>query len=98
MCIRDRRDAKWVELGGERLAALLDQAAAQLADMVVYDFSAEGRAAWQGKVGNKDFVRVNDVGFAGRPIRQGDDWAWVHAVSYTHLDVYKRQGCSTTTP
>ena len=73
-----QRDAKWVELGGERIAALLDQAAAQLADMVVYDFSAEGRAAWQGKVGNKDFVRVNDVGFAGRPIRQGDDWAWVH--------------------
>lgn len=39
----------------------------------------EGRAAWQGKVGNKDFVRVNDVGFAGRPIHaRGDDWAWVH--------------------
>lgn len=71
------RGAKWAGLGRERLVALMDEAADQLVDMLVFDFSGEGRATWQAKIGNKEFVRVNDVGFPGRPIRQEQDWAWV---------------------
>ncbi len=57
---------------------MLDEAADQLVDMLVYDFSSEGRNNWQTKIDKKEFARINDVGFGGRAIRQGQDWVWVN--------------------
>lgn len=74
---RGERDRKWAELGSDRLTALVDEAVVQLGDMLAFDFSNEGRATWQAKIGDKEFVRVNDVGFPGRSLRQAPDWAWV---------------------
>lgn len=74
---RGERDRKWAELGSDRLTSLVDEAIMQLGDMLAFDFSDEGRATWQAKIGDKEFVRVNDVGFPGRALRQGPDWAWV---------------------
>ena len=71
------RPAHWAGLGRERLQALLDEAADQLVDMLVYDFSSEGRAAWRAGVEKGAFARVNGMGFGGREIRRGPDWIWV---------------------
>lgn len=71
------RSASWAALGRERLHGLMDEAAGQLVDMLVYDFSSEGRARWQAKIEKGAFARVNDVGFGGREIRRGPGWVWV---------------------
>lgn len=74
---RAERGAKWALLGREGLQALMDEAADQLVDMLVYDFSSDGRANWQAKVGKGAFARVNDVGFGGEMVREGPGWVWV---------------------
>ena len=67
---------RWTTLGSDQLGKYLDEGIEQLVDMLVYDFSAEGRKEWMASAGNKDFVRVKGIGFAGIEVRKGDDWAW----------------------
>lgn len=71
------RFAKWAGLGRERMREMMDEAADQLVDMLVYDFSSEGRATWQAKIGKKEFAHISVFGFPGRTIRQKPDWVWV---------------------
>jgi hypothetical protein len=67
---------RWTTLGSDQLGKYLDEGIEQLVDMLVYDFSAEGRKEWMASAGNKDFVRVKGIGFPGIEVRKGDDWAW----------------------
>lgn len=66
----------WVALGSVGMAQLLDQGIAQTTDMLVQDFSAEGRAAWETKAKGQS-VTVGGNVYEGMPVRQGEGWAWV---------------------
>lgn len=55
----------WVALGAESLAQLLDHGIAQTTDMLVHDFSAEGRAQWEAKKKG--------------PVQYGEGPAWVRS-------------------
>ena len=48
------------------------------------------------KAGKNDCATANN-GCRGHVEKDKDPMAWIYAVSYTHLDVYKRQACSTST-
>jgi len=66
----------WIKFGTDGIAQLLDQGIDQVTDMLVQDFSAEGRATWNIKPRKQSAV-VNGNVYAGMPVRQGDGWAWV---------------------
>jgi hypothetical protein len=67
---------RWTGLGKTRLAAMLDQGVAQSTDMLVYDFSAAGRAAWDQKI-KREQVMVNGTHYAGVAVRQSPEWVWM---------------------
>lgn len=67
--------AAWTGFGGDALVAMLDEGMRQSVDMLVYDFSAEGRARWD------DFDRKASVQLAGRSypglkVREAPEWVW----------------------
>lgn len=66
---------RWTQLGGAGLARVLDEGIAQTTDMLVYDFSAQGRAEWTQPVDGS--VTVRGITYRGRPLRRDNDWAWV---------------------
>lgn len=66
----------WLAFGAAGMAQLLDQGIAQATDMLVQDFSAEGRAAWELKTKGQS-VAVGGNIYQGTPVRQGEGWAWV---------------------
>ncbi|HVK51968.1 MAG TPA: hypothetical protein VM469_09565 [Pseudoxanthomonas sp.] len=70
--------ASWTRIGGARMGAMLDEAINQTVDMIVYDFSAEGRALWPLNH-NKETTRVQNIGYPGRDVRHGDQWAWIRS-------------------
>jgi hypothetical protein len=67
---------RWAGMGSAGLSALLDQGVDQAADMLVYDFSAAGRAEWDQKI-KRETAAVKGVEYRGRAVRQGADWVWV---------------------
>ena len=69
---------RWVGMGKTQLAALLDQGVAQSTDMLVYDFSAAGRAAWDQKIKRQN-VMVNGTNYAGLAVRQSPEWVWMRS-------------------
>jgi hypothetical protein len=66
----------WVVLGAAGLAQLLDQGIAQTTDMLVQDFSDEGRSWWNVKP-KGGAVTVDGNVYEGQPVREGEGWAWV---------------------
>lgn len=66
----------WESMGSERLSALLDEATGQTVDMLVYNFSEEGRAAWA-KAPNLGPAVLEGRRFGGNTLKKGDDWVWV---------------------
>lgn len=72
----EQPEKDWLGFGKEGLAILLDQGIAQVTDMLVQDFSAEGRSMWDAKP-KKESVVVAGTVYPGLPVRQGADWAWV---------------------
>lgn len=66
---------RWTRLGDAGLARVLDEGIAQTIDMLVYDFSTQGRAEWTQPVDGS--VTVRGITYRGRPLRQDNDWAWV---------------------
>lgn len=66
---------RWAHMGEAGLSQLLDEGIAQVTDMLVYDFSAQGRAEWSQPA--KGEVVLGDETYDGKPIRQGEGWAWV---------------------
>jgi hypothetical protein len=69
---------RWVALGGDGLARLLDEGIAQTTDMLAYDFSPTGRAEWT-LTGKGEFAQAAGQRYPGHPVRQGEGWAWVRA-------------------
>lgn len=64
----DQDAQRWLGMGKSKLQALLDQGITQVTDMVVYDFTAEGRLeAADSSKGKVRQVRVND------------DWYWARS-------------------
>lgn len=70
--------ASWTRIGGARMGAMLDEAINQTVDMIVHDFTAEGRALWPLNH-NKERTRVDNLSYLGREVRHGDQWAWVRS-------------------
>lgn len=67
---------RWAGMGKARLAAMLDQGVAQSTDMLVYDFSAAGRAAWEQKI-KREHVMLLGADYAGVAVRQSPEWVWM---------------------
>ena len=100
MCIRDRLNAQsyqnssWTLLSGVAalglFLALLGSRVLLTAVRNGYDLAARSPEGLQGafRVRDKDLIRV-----LARSLDQKDPWVLLSrpAVSYTHLDVYKRQ-------
>lgn len=65
---------RWSALGSGPLAMLLDTGVAQVTDMLVYDFSAEGRA--ERAMPKRGSTAFNGRLFNGQHVRTGKDWVW----------------------
>lgn len=66
----------WLALGAPGLAAVVDRGIQQAADMLVNDFTAESRAAWNAKV-KGEAVNLSGMRYTGVPVRQGEGWSWL---------------------
>lgn len=67
---------QWADLGKPTLTALLDQGITQSVDMVVYDFSDEGRAQWE-QSNKKMFAPLKGRRYPGMALRTEQDYVWV---------------------
>lgn len=69
---------RWIALGKQGMAALLDAGVDQVVDMIVYDFSAQGRQESSVKAAheNADF---HGKTYSGRKVRADPNWIWVRA-------------------
>ncbi|MBX3711377.1 MAG: hypothetical protein KF800_05405 [Lysobacter sp.] len=65
----------WQALGGPRLVELLDQAVLHSVDMLVFDFSREGRAEW-GKFDRRASASIDGRNVPGIHQRAGEGWVW----------------------
>jgi hypothetical protein len=68
--------AVWQSIPSPALEAMLDEGIQQVADMLVYDFSAQGRNDWSLKT-KKATSKLGGRSFAGLQLRDGDGWIWV---------------------
>ena len=68
--------ARWTAIGGPELQRKLELGVEQVTDMLVYDFSTEGRAEGALKVTRKDSSQFKGQVVYGRRLRTGDDWYW----------------------
>lgn len=67
---------RWVAIGKDGLAALLNQGVKQVSDMLAYDFSTEGRAlAMQASSGKKTEFKGKQ--YKGTVLRETPDFIWV---------------------
>ena len=73
--VSEENPQRWAGMGPARLAALLDQGVEQATDMLVYDFSATGRAEWGQKI-KRETATVKGASYPGRAVRQGEGWVW----------------------
>ncbi len=70
--------AAWHSLSSGELAGLLDESMRHVIDMMVYDFSADGRAGWDANV-RLGRARHNDRLYGGLEVRRGDEWIWLRS-------------------
>lgn len=75
----DDNAKRWADMGAARLSAVLDQGIAQTTDMLVYDFSSEGRNAQWDKAFKHENTTVKGMSYPGHALRQTTDWAWVRS-------------------
>ena len=64
----------WTQLGDGALPAMLDFGIVQVTDMVVYDFSSEGRA--ERLIPKRGSTAFGGKSFDGQQVRVGDHWVW----------------------
>lgn len=67
--------AAWTAFGGDALVAMLDEGVRQSIDMLVFDFSAEGRAQWE-NFDRKASVRLAGRSYPGLKVRETPEWVW----------------------
>ena len=72
---KDERIAYWQSAPTPALEKMLDHAIRQAAEMIAFDFSAEGRAHWGRNLRMTRF-EANGREYSGRLLRRGQHWVW----------------------
>lgn len=70
--------AAWHSLSSGELAGLLDESMRHVIEMMVYDFTAEGRSGWDAIV-RHGRAKLGDHLYGGLEVRRGDDWIWLRS-------------------
>lgn len=70
----DDNAMRWIALGGDQLAAMLDHGIDQTIQMMAYDFSAPGRAERQEK--KRGSTPFKGEMFNGQQVKAADHWVW----------------------
>lgn len=65
----------WSGLGGAAMSHLLDVAIGHITDMLVHDFSTQGRSEWV--IRGKQVVSLKGQQYQGYPVRVDPDWVWL---------------------
>ncbi len=65
----------WTAFGADALTSMLDEGMRQSIDMLVFDFSAEGRAQWE-SYDRKASVRLAGRSYPGLTVREAPEWVW----------------------
>lgn len=68
---------RWQAIGGPEMQRMLGIAVEQVTDMIVYDFSTEGRAEGASAVGKKEAGEFKGNKTFGRQLRASDEWYWL---------------------
>lgn len=68
----------WVAFGADGLTSMVDEGLRQSVDMLVFDFSSEGRAQWE-QYDRKAVVKVGTRTYPGLTVREGEGWAWARS-------------------
>lgn len=75
----DKNLQQWLALGGEDMMMLLDQGVRQVVDMVVFDFSAAGRAQWDVRPSSNP-VRIGNNFVKGvMVVREAETYMWTRS-------------------
>ncbi|MFD0726876.1 hypothetical protein [Lysobacter brunescens] len=74
----DDYPATWQNLPPNAMADMLDRSVRHVTDMIVYDFSAQGRSEWTASV-KKTSAKLGNHEYGGLEVRRGDDWIWLRA-------------------
>lgn len=81
----DDNIGQWTSLGGEGMATLVDRGITQTVDMLVHDFSPQGRAEWKRRAAKQQSVKIRGERHSGFPVRETDDYVWVRSGSKTQF-------------
>ncbi len=73
---RDDNMQYWASLGENGMRAMADHGIEQVTDMLVYDFSPQGRREWRMTTLKKS-ARLKGRLYRGLPVRTTEDWVWV---------------------
>lgn len=65
----------WTAFGTDALTAMLDEGMRQSIDMLVFDFSEEGRTQWE-SYDRKASVRLAGRSYPGLTVREAPEWVW----------------------
>lgn len=68
----------WTAFGADALTAMLDEGVRQSVDMLVFDFSQEGRKQWE-SYDRKASVRLAGRSYPGLTVREAPEWVWARA-------------------
>lgn len=67
---------RWIDLGPQEMQGLLDQGITQVVDMMVYEFSPEGRQVAKTKTKAKNTF-LKGKPYWGWSLREAPDWIWL---------------------
>ena len=70
--------AKWYGLPPNAMSTMLEQGVRHVIDMMVYDFSAQGRTEWTTNT-KKTKAKIGEYEYGGLEVRRGDEWIWLRA-------------------
>ncbi|MFZ5637416.1 MAG: hypothetical protein ACOY82_12630 [Pseudomonadota bacterium] len=76
--------ARWSSLGGESMGVLIDRGIEQTVDMLVHDFSTQGRKEWKRSTIQQN-VYFKGERYPGFSVRQTDDYVWVRSGGKTQF-------------
>lgn len=76
--------AQWSSLGADGMGTLIDRGIGQVVDMLVHDFSAQGRKEWKRST-IKQSVKFKDERYPGFSVRQTDDYVWMRSGGKTQF-------------
>lgn len=68
----------WTGFGADALTGMLDEGVRQSVDMLVFDFSSEGRSQWE-SFDRKAAVKLGNRSYPGLTVRETPDWVWARS-------------------